>query len=95
MRSVFTLTAAFALALCTVSGALAADKPAGDKAKAPAAKTTAANPKCPVCGMELSSKKTAKTPAVIKVNGKTYYCSAKCAAAAAKKPAAKAAPKKS
>jgi YHS domain-containing protein len=93
MRSVFTLTAALALALCTVSGALAADKPAGDKAKAPAAKP-AANPKCPVCGMELSSKKTAKTPGEIKVNGKTYYCSAKCAAAAAKKPAAKTAPKK-
>jgi C4-type Zn-finger protein len=39
--------------------------------------------KCPKCGMMMSSMKTAKTPAMMKVNGKTWYCCEACGKAEA------------
>jgi YHS domain-containing protein len=48
---------------------------ATDKGK-PGAKTAAL--KCPKCGMTLSTKKTAEMPAMVKLNGKTYYCCKAC-----------------
>jgi YHS domain-containing protein len=56
------------LMIGAVSGASAADKKAA----------AAAAPKCPACGMALSSKKTKANPTSVKIKGKTYYCCAKC-----------------
>lgn len=41
-------------------------------------KTKAAAPTCPACKMTLSTKKTKDNPKAVKINGKTYYCCAKC-----------------
>jgi uncharacterized protein with PIN domain len=49
-----------------------------------------ASVKCPKCGMTLSSKKTAAMPAMMKVNGKTWYC---CEACGKAKAGSKTAPK--
>jgi YHS domain-containing protein len=40
--------------------------------------TKTASMKCPNCGMKMSTKKTAATPRMMKVNGKTYYCCSAC-----------------
>ena len=42
------------------------------------ASTEGAAPKCPTCGMKLSTTKTAEAPQAVKVNGKTYYCCSAC-----------------
>jgi hypothetical protein len=41
-------------------------------------KAKAAAPTCPACKMTLSTKKTKDNPQAVKINGKTYYCCAKC-----------------
>ncbi len=38
----------------------------------------AATLKCPACGMPMPMKKSAAYPAPKVINGKTYYCCAKC-----------------
>jgi uncharacterized protein with PIN domain len=40
--------------------------------------TKTASMKCPKCGMKMSKKKTANTPTMMKVNGKTWYCCSGC-----------------
>ena len=71
----FALTAGAMLALAglTVSAVVAA--PQGKKA--PAGKTAEA-PKCPVCKMSLSPKKTKENTVAVKIAGKTWYCCGKC-----------------
>jgi YHS domain-containing protein len=43
-----------------------------------AKKAVAKTPACPVCKMALSPKKTKANTVAVPVNGKTYYCCAKC-----------------
>lgn len=57
---------------------LAAAATLGLAGSALAAKPAAAPPKCPACKMALSTKKTSANPTPVKINGKTYYCCAKC-----------------
>lgn len=45
---------------------------------------TAAVMKCPVCGMPLTTHKTAMNTYPVKIKGKTYYCCAMCAKQMAK-----------
>ena len=64
-----------------VSAVLAVAALASSALAAPQGKTktkVASAPKCPACKMELSTKKSAKNPTAVKINGKTYYCCDKC-----------------
>jgi YHS domain-containing protein len=66
-----------AVVLVTLVGTSALAKPpAHHVAKHVVKKAT--QPKCPVCGMFLASKKTAKMTRMVKIHGKTYYCCTKC-----------------
>jgi YHS domain-containing protein len=42
-------------------------------------------PKCPMCKMQLSAKKSKATPVALTVHGKTYYCCSACKMGTAKK----------
>lgn len=72
MQKLFArLGTAVALVALVGTGALA-KPPAHHAAK------RATQPKCPVCGMFLAGKKTAKMTRMVKIHGKTYYCCTKC-----------------
>ncbi len=59
------------LAVATLTASMAIASP--DKGK-----KVAALPKCPVCRMELATKKSAANPTLVKIGSKTYYCCDKC-----------------
>lgn len=91
MKKTFAGLAVSALALGALSTlsapSLAASKakaygktahpPAHAKAHAYGRKRTSA-PRCSVCGMTLSTRKTKAHSVPMRVNGKTYYCCAAC-----------------
>jgi YHS domain-containing protein len=68
MTRLTTRAAALALVIGLVGPAAASTAP----------KKTAAAPKCPVCKMALSTKKTKTNTKAVKIKGKTYYCCDKC-----------------
>ena len=72
------MTSVAALALVIGLGGPVAAKAAPKMAAKHAVKKMAAAPKCPACKMTLSTKKTKANPRMVKINGKTYYCCAKC-----------------
>lgn len=71
MQKGFIRFGATAALMALVSATAVAKPPMHHTAKA-------TPPKCPVCGMFLASKKTAKESRMVKIHGKTYYCCTKC-----------------
>jgi hypothetical protein len=76
MTRLTTSVAALALVIGLVGPAAA--KAAPKMAAKAAPKKMAAAPKCPVCKMTLSTKKTKTNTKAVKIAGKTYYCCDKC-----------------
>jgi hypothetical protein len=69
------LAAIVAVGVLAASVAVAAPD---DKGKGKDKGKHAAAAKCPVCKMDLVSKKDKAHPTSVKVGDKTYYCCAKC-----------------